>query len=81
MLKMNGNKGCSEILFMLDKCQLHLFLIFEKLIALDKDPFKTDALTPFKNARSKYVSSVTLFWNITNSIQDQIHDTVTQANL
>lgn len=47
ILKMNGNEGCSEILFMLEKCQMHSFLIFEKLIAVAKDPFKTDALIPF----------------------------------
>lgn len=78
MLKMNG---CSDILFMLEKCQMQSFSIFEKLIVLAKDPFKTDALIPFKNARSKYASSVILFWNITNPVQDQIHDTVTQAGL
>lgn len=78
MLKMNGNEGCSEILFMLEKRQLHSFLIFEKLIVLAKDPFKTDAFISFKNTRSKHVSSVTLS---TNPLQDQIHDTVTQADL
>jgi len=78
MFKTNGNEGCSEVLFMLEKCQLHSLLIFGKLIVLGKRPFQDRCFNSFKKCKIK---TCIISYLILKHYKDLIHDTAVQADI